>query len=229
MRMSGGGLEFLIREEGSIPHAYNDPSGFATFGVGHLIAKRRVTRADEAVWGSKAHPRPDRVLPTLRNDLRRFEHCVESSVHTRLTQNEFDALVSLAFNIGEGAFASSTVVRRLNNGDRLGAADAIMMWSNSAGRPILRPRRERERALFLKADPARGAAAWLRPDELRWVRELDKLREDSTPSAENIRRRGVLIRVLTARRKAIWREAQKTGWEVNHRRERYGSLLARTR
>ena len=65
-----------------------------------------------------------------------------------LTQNQFDALYSLCFNIGETNFKKSTVVRKLNEKDYQGAADAILMWNKPA---VLEGRRKRERALFLGA------------------------------------------------------------------------------
>ncbi|ELI8281136.1 glycoside hydrolase family protein, partial [Yersinia enterocolitica] len=59
-------------------------------------------------------------------------------------------LCSLIFNIGPTAFANSTVLKRLNDGDYQGAADAFLMWKKAGNNPdILLPRRQRERALFL--------------------------------------------------------------------------------
>lgn len=144
--MSSKGLNMLIREEGSVPYAYNDPAGHATFGVGHLIHHGPVTVADQRKWGTRSHPKTSLVMPTLRKDIRKYEDAVRKAVRRGLSQHEFDALVSLCFNIGTGGFASSTVVRRLNAGDKRGAADAILMWDNPS---MLRPRRERERRLFL--------------------------------------------------------------------------------
>lgn len=69
-------------------------------------------------------------------------------------------------------------------------------------------------------DPLRDYPA----DERRWIREYDKLRRQADPK----RRRAVLQRVMTARRKSIWRAAQKSGWNKLNRRARYHSLLART-
>jgi len=63
-----------------------------------------------------------------------------------LRQSQFDALYSLCFNIGEHKFKRSTVVRKLNEGDYHGAADAILLWDHP---PELQKRRKRERALFL--------------------------------------------------------------------------------
>lgn len=142
------GLAFLIAEEGFIPHAYNDPANHATFGVGHLLHLGPVTAADRAKWGTKAQPKPRALVErVLREDLaNRYERAVRDAVKKPLKPHQFDALLSLCFNIGTGGFKRSTVVRRLNAGDFRGAADAILMWNKPA---ILIPRRRRERGLFL--------------------------------------------------------------------------------
>ena len=68
-----------------------------------------------------------------------------------LTQNQFDALVSLTYNIGSGAFNNSTLLK-LNKGDYQGAADQFLVWNKADGKVMkgLVRRREAERALFLK-------------------------------------------------------------------------------
>lgn len=154
--MSTKGLEFLTRQEGVIRYAYNDaatdrfrqqPKGHATFGVGHLIHHGPLTKADQAKWGTPTSPKSMAfVLDVLDDDLKDREKAIASLVHVRVTAHEFDALMSLAFNIGLGGFAGSTVLRKLNAGDRQGAADAFRMWARPA---VLAGRRERERALFL--------------------------------------------------------------------------------
>lgn len=148
--MSAKGLDFLVAQEGFIPYAYNDSQGHATFGVGHLLHHGPVTAADRAEWGTKAKPKPRAlVLRVLRKDLaERFEPAVRESIKTQLMQNQFDALVSMAFNIGAGGFRGSTVVRRLNERDFGGAADAMLLWRRP---PEIIPRRRRERDLFLNA------------------------------------------------------------------------------
>jgi GH24 family phage-related lysozyme (muramidase) len=142
------GLAFLIAEEGFVPHAYNDPANHATFGVGHLLHRGPVTAADRAQWGTKASPKPRALVErVLREDLaRRFEPAVRNAVRRPLKPHQFDALLSLCFNIGTGGFKNSTVVKRLNAGDFAGAADAILMWNKPS---MLIPRRRRERKLFL--------------------------------------------------------------------------------
>ena len=98
----------------------------------------------------------------LRRELVQFEAGVNRLVTVDITQNEFDAMVSLAYNIGLGGFEGSTVLRRLNAGDRAGAAEAFKMWdkyTDPSTKQILVSnglvsRREREAALFLKPGAA---------------------------------------------------------------------------
>ncbi len=147
--ISPKGMDFIAREEGALPYAYNDPVGHATFGVGHLIHFGGVTTADRLKWGTPQNPKPrSYMLKIFDKDLDTYEEAVRDAVKVPLKQHEFDALVSLAFNIGTGGFAGSSVVKRLNVKDRAGAADAIMQWRKPS---VLIPRRSRERNLFLTA------------------------------------------------------------------------------
>ena len=92
----------------------------------------------------------------LRQDLDWVEDTIKKLVKVPLKQNQFDALASLIFNIGGGAFAKSTVLRKLNAGDYKGAADAFLMWDKQRDRQTgqmtklrgLTIRRNEERALF---------------------------------------------------------------------------------
>ena len=107
----------------------------------------------------------------LRREIAKFEKIVEKHVKVATNQNEKDALISLAYNIGEGGldengkvvsrgkdgkpipgFSTSTVLKRLNKGDRAGAAQAFEYWNKGGGRVLkgLVSRRKREAALFLK-------------------------------------------------------------------------------
>jgi lysozyme len=84
-------------------------------------------------------------------DLARFEKTVAASVKVPLTQNQFDALVSLAFNIGSNAFAKSTLVRVLNGGHYDQVPAQLARWNKVNGKPNkgLTARRAREAALFV--------------------------------------------------------------------------------
>ena len=149
--MSDKGVAFLIREEGMVPYAYNDPGPdhWVTFGVGHLVLPphHTITAADKEHWGTLEHQRKDLVIPTLVKDLVKYETTVKHATRGKLKHDyQFDACVSLAFNIGTGGFANSTVAAKIREGKLQEAADHFLDWDNP---PMLRPRRERERRLFL--------------------------------------------------------------------------------
>ncbi len=88
-------------------------------------------------------------------DVKDAERAVRELVAVPINENEFSALVSLAYNMGSGAFAKTEVLRRLNAGDRAGAADAFryLVAADIKGERVildaLKRRRADERALFL--------------------------------------------------------------------------------
>lgn len=91
----------------------------------------------------------------LRKRLVEFEGYVNRAVKVKLTQNQFDALVSLVYNIGPTNFNSSTLLRKLNAGDYAGAADQFLVWNKGrVGGKLqvidgLTNRRKKERQLFV--------------------------------------------------------------------------------
>ena len=141
MAIAKSTLAFITKEEGARNKAYKDSKGLWTIGVGHLI------KADEQHLIT-ATLTDEQVEELLRSDLKWCSEAVESSVKVPLTQNQYDALYSLCFNIGGTNFAKSTVVKKINENDLKGAADAILMWNKPE---VLVNRRKRERALFLGA------------------------------------------------------------------------------
>jgi GH24 family phage-related lysozyme (muramidase) len=222
MRLSGAGAELIARFEGFVAHPYDDAAGHATIGFGHLLHHGPVTASDRARWGTISR---ERGLELLVEDAGSAARAVQDAVHVELSQRQFDALVSFVFNVGEGAFRSSTLLRRLNAGDRRGAADELLRWSRAGGRvlPGLERRRRAERALFLSSSPA--AADVLSDHERRLVTEYDRLRAQR----RNRARRRVLRRAILAQRRRIWRAAQTSGWALANRRARFRALAARTR
>jgi lysozyme len=139
MAIAQSTLDYITEEEGFRTKAYKDSKGLLTIGVGHLI------KSDEPHLKTVELTHQE-VMDLLRSDLRWCSEAVESSVRVPLTQPQFNALYSLCFNIGETNFKKSTVVKRLNQNDYKGAADAILMWNKPA---VLEKRRKRERAMFL--------------------------------------------------------------------------------
>ncbi|WP_395225489.1 lysozyme [Salmonella sp. SKLX100676] len=87
----------------------------------------------------------------LNTGLVGYENDVSRLVKVKLTQGQFDALVSFAYNLGARTLSSSTLLRKLNAGDYAGAADEFLRWNKAGGKVLngLTRRREAERALFL--------------------------------------------------------------------------------
>jgi len=141
MAIAKSTLDFITKEEGSRNKAYQDSKGLWTIGVGHLI------KEDEQ-YLLTANLTNDQVEDLLRKDLKWCSEAVETSVKVPLQQHQFDALYSLCFNIGGTNFSNSTVVKKINQNDMQGAADAILNWNKPE---VLINRRKRERALFLGA------------------------------------------------------------------------------
>jgi len=85
-------------------------------------------------------------------DVATFVAAVNKKVAVPLTQNQFDALVSLVYNIGEANFASSTLLKMLNGNRMKEAKDQFVRWNKQKGKVLngLTRRRERERDLFVK-------------------------------------------------------------------------------
>src|SRR5690554_4403486 len=143
-RTSPTGEALLHHFEGFRSEAYLDPVNIWTIGYGN-------TRYEDGTPVRKGdHVTRERGAELFRNILRGFERAVLDAVKVPLTQGQFDALVSLAYNIGSGAFRSSTLLRVLNAGDYEGAADQFLRWNRGGGRvlPGLTRRREAERKLF---------------------------------------------------------------------------------
>ena len=93
----------------------------------------------------------DQAVLRLYHDVDDAEATVNNRVTVPLSQSQFDALVSLVFNIGGGAFRKSTLLQKLNAGDYAGASNEFMRWIKAKGRVLggLVTRRAAERALFL--------------------------------------------------------------------------------
>jgi len=79
---------------------------------------------------------PVQALVRKLADVQRFEGALKQCVRVPLHQHEYDAFLSLAFNIGPGAFCGSTLVRRLNAGDYAGACAEILRWDRFRGEPL---------------------------------------------------------------------------------------------
>ncbi|KRJ17880.1 lysozyme [Acinetobacter pittii] len=140
------GVDLISSFEGTQFTAYDDGVGIWTIGTGTTVYPNgvKVKKGDACT--------AEQAKTYFKHDLAKFEKTVNESVTVPLTQNQFDALVSLTYNIGSGAFNNSTLLKKLNKGDYQGAADQFLAWKKAGGKvlPGLVRRREAERALFLK-------------------------------------------------------------------------------
>jgi lysozyme len=125
MKMSDKGLEVIKRFEGLRLGAYKCSSNLWTIGYGHtqgVKAGQRISQAQADAF--------------LRSDVKTAEDAVRGH-ELKLTQNQFDAFVSLTYNIGIGAFGGSTALRlaKVNPNDpKIG--DAIKMWNKGGGKVL---------------------------------------------------------------------------------------------
>ena len=143
MKTSPKGIALIKAAEGLRLKAYPDPGTGAlpwTIGYGSTSGVTKNMVITEA-----------QAEQMLAADLVRFERAVERLVRVPLKQGQFDALVSFTYNVGEGNFTRSTLLRKLNADDHAGAAEQFKRWVNAGGKvlPGLVKRRAAERALFL--------------------------------------------------------------------------------
>lgn len=151
-KMSDNGVKLLTQWEGLRLQPYKDSAGHWTVGVGHKIDTKREPLLMNGITETEA----DNLL---RADLARFEKVVRDSVAVSvpMTQNEFDAMVSFAFNVGAANFKASTLLKKFNAGDKAAAADQFTRWvyitdPDTKEKVIsfgLQNRRNNERSLFL--------------------------------------------------------------------------------
>lgn len=143
LRINDAGLQIIKNSEGLRLEAYN-LGGQWLIGYGHSRTARSGMTITEA-----------QAAALLREDVRDAEDAVKRMVTVALNENEFSALVSLAYNLGSGGFSKTSVLEVLNTGDRKGAADAFLNHNRARIDGELQVidhlthRREQERALFL--------------------------------------------------------------------------------
>ena len=143
MKTSPTGIGLIKSSEGLRLKAYPDPG---TGGLPWTIGYGSTSGVTQKMVITEAQ-----AEQMLAADLVRFERAVERLVRVPLNQGQFDALVSFTYNVGEGNFTKSTLLRKLNAGDTAGAAEQFKRWVNAGGKvlPGLVKRRVAERALFL--------------------------------------------------------------------------------
>lgn len=140
MRISEKGINLIKRFEGLRLEAYLDSVDIPTIGYGHT----RGVKLGQTITQEQADA-------LLEEDIHEFELAIQRLVHVNLTQNQFDALVSFTFNLGIGSLKQSTLLKKLNAGDIVGAANEFNRWVYAGGKKLtgLVKRRSAERLLFI--------------------------------------------------------------------------------
>ena len=140
MKISDKGIEFLIKEEGEVLHAYKCQARVWTIGVGHtggVTPNMKITK--------------EQSRQLLKSDLCRFEKVVNETIKHPLLQHQFDALVSFAFNVGAPAFKASTLAKKINtNSPWAEIRHEFLRWNKVKGKENagLTSRRKREAKLY---------------------------------------------------------------------------------
>lgn len=136
------GIDFLTQEEGLRLSPYLDSKGIPTIGIGATYypdTGKKVTMKDKKLT-------KDEAIAMFKHLLTFYEKGVWSVTRDDISQNQFNALVSICYNIGVGAFKGSTLLKRVNNDPHdPKIADAFLMWKKPA---VLIGRRKREIALY---------------------------------------------------------------------------------
>ena len=142
-RTNANGLLLIKSFEGLRLRAYRDAVGIWTIGYGTT----RGVRPGMDISMEEA-------ISFLQQDLTRFEKSINDAVKVSINDNQFSALASFTYNVGSGAFRSSTLLRLLNEGKIREAADQFPRWNRAGGRALagLTRRRRAERKLFLGED-----------------------------------------------------------------------------
>jgi lysozyme len=163
-QINDDGLRLISQWEGLYLRAYHgaaDRPGLLTIGYGHTDAAGPPT-VTAGMTVTK-----DEAEAILRNDLSKCEQSVENMVAVELTDNQFAALVSFVFNVGEGIFGGSTLLRKLNKGDYSSVPTELMKWTRANGVRVqgLANRRAAEAGLWAKGSPV--ASQFIEPDDTK--------------------------------------------------------------
>lgn len=138
--LSASALVGIASWEGYVEKAYQDIVGVWTIGFGTTAGVK-----------PNQSTTPVAALQRKIDDIQKFEGALKECVTVPLHQHEYDAFISLAYNIGPTAFCNSSLVRKLNAGDYEGACKEILRWNRAGGQVVkgLDNRRKAEYKLCL--------------------------------------------------------------------------------
>ena len=157
MNVSDRAINTIKHHEGVRQKPYRCPARLWTVGVGHVLYPDQGRLKIDDRDGFALKPEDNRVFSMeevdgiLKSDLQRFERGVATYCPVELTQGQFDALVSFAFNVGLGTLQRSTLRQKILRGDTDGAAEEFLKYCLAGGKILkgLQNRRKDERAMFL--------------------------------------------------------------------------------
>lgn len=143
MKLSQRGIDLIKQFEGYSSKAYPDPAtGGAPWTIGYGTTNG--VKPGMVITAEKAEK-------MLRDDVAKFESGVSSLITAPTTQGQFDAMVSLAYNIGLGNFGKSTLLKKHNARCYTCAADQFRVWNRANGKVMngLTKRRAAERQVYM--------------------------------------------------------------------------------
>lgn len=157
-KTSQAGVNLIKSFEGCRLTAYQDSAGVWTIGYGHTSGVKKGMTITEA-----------QAEAYLKGDLGTAENAVNGKVTYSIKQNQFDALVSFTYNVGSGNFGSSTLLKKLNQGDITGAANEFDKWNKAGGQVLegLVRRRAAEKAMFLNGTTTGGGTTTIGDSTIR--------------------------------------------------------------
>ena len=139
MKISENGLSLIKHFEGCELQAYKCPAGVWTIGYGHI----KTAHEGKVITQEQA----DEMLV---EEMEEYEGYINKAVKVELNQNQFDAMVSWVYNLGNGNLGASTLLKVLNMGDYAGVPAQMLRWNKAGGKVLegLTRRRQAEADLF---------------------------------------------------------------------------------
>jgi|SRR5579871_3225347 len=156
---SVNGIRMIEGFEGFCAKMYNDSGGNCSVGYGHLLHIGPCTGKDPSEEPYLNGITQEQAEGLLKLNVATFEKVIQSVVTVDLNQNQFDALVSFVYNIGAGAFQSSSLLQKLNAQDYAAVPREMQEWVYAGGQKLegLVIRRQKEAELFDEPVPAQAA------------------------------------------------------------------------
>ena len=157
MNVSADAIKMIQHHEGLRFKPYRCPARLWTVGVGHVLYPEQGKLPIDQRDGFALRPEDNRTFSKdevdgiLRSDLQRFERGVGQLIPVRLTQGQFDACVSFAFNVGLGTLQRSTFRQKVLRGEKDAAIASLLQYCKAGGKVLrgLENRRKDEAALFI--------------------------------------------------------------------------------